>query len=239
MIKGKRVVALIPARGGSKSIPLKNIKPLAGKPLIAYTIILAKKMQEIDRVIVSTDDQRIAEVARKYGAEVSIRPATLAEDDSLPIDVIRYHIKKLKEEKDPAEYMLYLEPTCPLRTEQDIAQSLILLTHPKRKYHSVATFSEAELNPHRAWKIVNNSPIPFIPEANPWLPRQKQPKALQLNGAVYAFQMDQIHDLSPHLLPEERGAVIIPRENGIDIDDELDFVIAEKIMERRITNAGL
>ncbi|WP_199900122.1 hypothetical protein [Caldalkalibacillus mannanilyticus] len=69
--------------------------------------------------------------------------------------------------------------------------------------------------------------------------KQKQPKALQLNGAVYAFQMDQIHDLSPHLLPEERGAVIIPRENGIDIDDELDFVIAEKIMERRITNAGL
>lgn len=236
MIQGKRVIALIPARGGSKTVPLKNIKPIAGKPLIAYTILLAQQMEEVDRVIVSTDDERIASVALEYGAEVVMRPEELARDHSLAIDLIRYHIQQLRQEKEEATYMLYLEPTCPMRTKQDIQQCLTLLEDSEQGYDSVATFSQAELNPHRSWKLVNGSPEPFIEGANPWLPRQQLPEAIQLNGAVYAFQMDMIKPDSPHLLPGKLGAVLIPRENSIDIDDELDFIIAQSIMEKRMKN---
>ncbi|WP_054637515.1 cytidylyltransferase domain-containing protein [Thalassobacillus sp. C254] len=234
MKTNKRVIALIPARGGSKGIPYKNIKLFNGKPLLAWAIIAAKQVKEIQRVMVSTDDRKIAEVARHYGAEVLERPNHLAEDDSLPLDVVKNVITTLRTQGEHARFMVYLEPTSPLRKPVDIKRCLNLLLDEGAPFHSVSTFTEAELNPHRAWKIKNTTPTVFLPEANPWLPRQKQPKAYQLNGAIYSFHMDHLLKNSSTLLPLPTAAVLMPKERSVDIDDEVDFLLAELLMKRRM-----
>ena len=155
MINGKRVIAVIPARGGSKSVPKKNIKLLGGKPLIAWSIEVGLKTPEIDRVIVSTDDDEIASVAKQHGAEVYQRPEHLATDEALVIDALRDLSATLRKEGETAEIMVLLEPTCPLRAVDDVTECLSLLV---QGFDSVATFKEAELNPHRAWKIVDGKP---------------------------------------------------------------------------------
>ena len=231
MIDAKRVIAVIPARGGSKSIPDKNIKPLGGKPLIVWSIEVAKKTEEIDRIIVSTDSEKIGKIAREHGAEVYIRPAHLATDEALVIDALRDLIGTLKKEGEDTEIMILLEPTCPLRSVEDIRKCINLLVN--NGYESVATFKEAELNPHRAWKINDEKPEVFIPGAIPWLPRQKLPKAYQLTGAVYAFYCNRLNQERRSLLFGKSGAVIVPKERSLDIDDELDFEILETLIRRR------
>lgn len=230
MLGNERIIAVIPARGGSKSVPYKNIKSLGGKPLIAWAIEVGKGAPEIDRVIVSTDDEKIASVARNYGAEIYWRPAHLATDDALVIDALRDLVQTLRTEGETGEIMVLLEPTCPLRSHKDVTDCLTLLAQGK---DSAATFHKAELNPHRAWSINNGVPEVFIPGAIPWMPRQKLPEAYQLNGAVYAFHVNLLGADSRSLLVGKQGAVIIPRDRAIDIDDEIDFDIVEAIIRRR------
>ncbi|MBM7703018.1 cytidylyltransferase domain-containing protein [Metabacillus iocasae] len=233
MYKGKKIIALIPARGGSKGIPYKNIKLLGGKPLIAWTIEVAKSIPEIDQVVVSTDDLNIAIVSQYYGAEVVTRPEAISGDYAMSIDVVRHVLGACKEQDEHYDVMLYLEPTSPLRTTDDIYNCLDLLLDQDNSHTSVATFSEAELNPVRAWRVEGTKPYTFIENANPFLPRQQLPKAYQLNGAVYAFYVDVVTPTSKVFLNQHTGAVIIPKDRTIDIDDEKDFLLAELLIERR------
>lgn len=237
MINDKRIIAVIPARGGSKTVPGKNIKPLDGKPLIAWSIEVGRSIDEIDRVIVSTDDNMIRAVALEYGAEVYIRPPHLATDEALVIDALRDLIATLKEEGETAEVMVLLEPTCPLRTAEDVRDCLALMVRQGKD--SVATFKKADLNPLRAWKVVDGTPTVFIAGAIPWLPRQKLPEAYQLNGAVYAFDINRLQPDSPSLLVGNPGAVLMPADRSVDIDDELDFEIVEVIIRRNSTRRDL
>jgi CMP-N,N'-diacetyllegionaminic acid synthase len=232
MIGGERVVAVIPARGGSKTVPGKNIRVLAGRPLLAWSIGIGLGTPEIDRVVVSTDDAAIANVARQHGGEVYPRPAELATDTALVIDALRDLIRRFRAEGETATIMVLLEPTCPLRSVGDVSRCLHVMH--RRGLDSVATFREAELNPHRAWSIVDERPIPFVLGAVPWLPRQKLPEAYQLNGAVYAFRMDKLDATAPSLLVGTAGAVLMPRTRSVDIDDELDFEFAEGLIRRRL-----
>lgn len=231
MIDGKRVIAVIPARGGSKSIPDKNIKLLGGKPLIVWSIEVAKATKEIDRIIVSTDSGKITKIAKERGAEIYVRPAHLATDEALVIDALRDLVGTLRREGENAEIMILLEPTCPLRSVEDIEGCLRLLID--HGYDSVATFKEAELNPHRAWKINDGKPEVFIPGAVPWLPRQKLPKAYQLNGAVYAFIIDSLTRSVQGLLFGNSGAVVMPPERSIDIDNMVAHYVAETIISEK------
>ncbi len=230
MLDGKRVVAVIPARGGSKSIPGKNIKALGGKPLLAWSIEVARQVGEIDRVILSTDDPEIASVGRCCGAEVYARPAHLATDEALVIDALKELLQTLQSEGDTPEWVVLLEPTCPLRNAGDVRACLELVA--QGNYDSVATFKEAELNPHRAWRLVDGIPEVFIPGAVPWLPRQKLPRAYQLNGAVYVFRATLLAQEAQSLLVGRLGAVLMPRDRSQDIDDSLDFMIAEALLGR-------
>ncbi|MGO8787560.1 MAG: cytidylyltransferase domain-containing protein [Terriglobia bacterium] len=230
MLNGKRVVAVVPARGGSKSVPGKNIRPLAGKPLLAWSIDVGREVSEIDRIIVSTDDAQIASVARTYGAEVYARPAHLATDDSLVIDALKDLLQTLQAEGETAEWVVLLEATCPLRTADDVRDCLKLLA--QGGYDSAATFRDAELNPHRAWRLVDGVPEVFIPGAIPWLPRQKQPKAYQLNGAVYVFRARLLAQEAQSILVGKLGAVLMPRQRSQDIDDALDFTIVEALLAK-------
>ncbi len=230
MINGKRLIAIIPARGGSKSIPGKNIRPLKGKPLLTWSIQVAQQVREIDRIIVSTDDAQIAAVAKESGAEVYVRPDHLATDDALVIDAIKNLLNTLHAEGETADWVILLEPTCPLRTADDVRDCLNLLV--QGDFDSVATFRNAELNPHRAWKLVDGMPEVFIPGAVPWLPRQKLPKAYQLNGAIYLFRAELLANETRSLLVGKLGAVLMPRERSQDIDDDIDFKIVELLMEK-------
>lgn len=229
MLNGKRVIAIVPARGGSKSIPGKNIKPLYGKPLLAWSIDIAREISEIDRIIVSTDDSEIASVASTYGAEVYDRPARFASDEALVIDALKDLLSRLASEGDATEWVVLLEPTCPLRSADDVRKCLALVA--QGHFDSVATFKDADLNPHRAWRLVDGVPEVFIPGAVPWLPRQKLPKAYQLNGAVYIFRAALLAEETKSLLVGRLGAVLMPRERSQDIDDHLDFMIVEAILK--------
>jgi N-acylneuraminate cytidylyltransferase len=230
MLNGKKVIAVVPARGGSKSVPGKNIRPLGGKPLLAWSIEVARQVREIDRIIVSTDDDQIASVGREYGAEVYGRPAHLATDEALVIDALKDLIQTLKAEGEAPEWIILLEPTCPLRTTDDVRDCLKVLA--QGGCDSVATFREAELNPHRAWRLVDGVPEVFIPGAIPWLPRQKQPKAYQLNGAVYVFRANLLARETQSILVGKLGAVLMPRDRSQDIDDIVDFTIVEALLAK-------
>jgi N-acylneuraminate cytidylyltransferase len=229
MVKGKRVIAVIPARGGSKSVPGKNIKPVGGKQLLAWSIEFAQQVSEIDRIIVSTDDSEIASVGRAHGAEVYVRPPHLATDQALVIDALKDLLDTLQAEHEVPEWVVLLEPTCPLRAAGDVRSCLNLVA--EGNYDSVATFKDAELNPHRAWRLVDGVPEVFIAGAVPWLPRQKLPKAYQLNGAVYVFRANLLAQEAKSLLVGHLGAVLMPRERSQDIDDGIHFNIVEALLK--------
>jgi CMP-N,N'-diacetyllegionaminic acid synthase len=230
MLNGKQVIAVIPARGGSKSVPGKNIRSLGGKPLLAWSIEVAKQVSEIDRIIVSTDDAQIASVGRTHGAEVYARPPHLATDEALVIDALKDLLQTLQAEGETPEWVILLEPTCPLRTADDVRDCLKLVA--QGEYDSVATFKDAELNPHRAWRLVDGVPEVFIAGAVPWLPRQKLPKAYQLNGAVYVFRASLLAQEAKSLLVGKLGAVLMPRDRSQDIDDSVDFAIVEALLKK-------
>ncbi len=228
MINGERVVAVVTARAGSKSVPGKNLRQLGGRPLVVWPIDVARAVPEIDRIIVSTDGQDIARTAEGCGAEVLIRPAALASDTSMVADVLRHVIAELRAAGETARYLVLLEPTSPLRRAADVTACLRKL-HDER-LDSVATFMEASLNPNRAWRLENGRPVTFIDGAVPWLPRQALPRSYQLTGSAYAFVMDSLPDDSPGLLFGRSGAVLVDRLRAIDIDDELDFTVADAIL---------
>jgi CMP-N,N'-diacetyllegionaminic acid synthase len=230
MLNGKRVIAVIPARGGSKSVPGKNIRALGGKPLLAWSIEVARQVSEIDRVIVSTDDAQITSVGLAYGAEVYRRPPHLATDEALVIAALKDLLQTLRAEGEVPEWVILLEPTCPLRTPEDVRDCLKLVA--QGGYDSVATFKDAELNPHRAWRITDGVPEVFISGAVPWLPRQKLPKAYQLNGAVYLFRANLLAEEAKSLLMGRLGAVLMPRSRSQDIDDSFDFTIVEALLKK-------
>ncbi len=230
LLNGQRVIAVIPARGGSKSVPGKNIRALEGKPLLAWSIEVAQTVAEIDRIIVSTDDAEIASVGRAYGAEVYDRPSHLATDEALVIDALKDLLQTLHAEGETPEWLVLLEPTCPLRTPEDVRDCLKLIA--QGGYDSVATFKDAELNPHRAWRIVDGVPAVFITGSVPWLPRQKLPKAYQLNGAVYIFRSNLLAKEAESLLVGKVGAILMPRERSQDIDDSVDFTIIEELLKK-------
>ena len=174
--------------------------------MLAWSIEVAQQVSEIDRIIVSTDDAQIASVGRAFGAEVYDRPPHLATDEALVIDALKDLLQTLQAEGETAEWMILLEPTCPLRTPEDVRDCLKLVA--QGGYDSVATFKEAELNPHRAWRLVDGVPEVFIAGAIPWLPRQKLPKAYQLNGAVYVFRASLLAQEAKSLLVGKLGAVL-------------------------------
>jgi CMP-N,N'-diacetyllegionaminic acid synthase len=229
MIDGRRVIALTPARGGSKSVPYKNLYPLGGKPLLAWPIATARATSSIDRVIVSTDDNRIAQAALALGAEVYRRSAELASDTALVADTIRDLWARLRGEGETASILVLLEATSPFRTPEIIERCLRRLVD--ENLDSIATFHEAEINPERTWRIESGIPEPFIRGAIPWKPRQLLTPAYQLNAAVYAFVPDALPADSPSILFGRMGAEVVPADSVIDIDTLKDFTYANALLQ--------
>lgn len=190
MIDKFKVLGIILARGGSKRVPRKNIKELAGKPLLSYTVEQGKASKYIDRLIVSTDDEEIARVGREYGAEVPfLRPAELAGDSVTDFPVFVHALEWLaKNEQYRPNIVVQLRPTHPLRKPEDVDRAIeLLVEHPEAD--SVRTVKEPDQTPYKMYKIGGEGflepllPIPGIPESFN-LPRQKLPKAYEHTGVA-------------------------------------------------------
>lgn len=226
------IIAIIPARGESKSIPRKNIKLLAGKPLIVYTIETALKCKLLDRVIVSTDDEEIAAISKKHGAEVPfIRPRELALDATPMLPVLQHAVSYLEQnEKLHIDIVVILQPTSPFRKVSDIENCIEKLK--KEKADSVVTVCEAEHNPYFVMmKFQNDNLMPFLKTEKPITRRQDTPKVYRLNGAVYAIRRDVLMNENK-IFTNNTKAVIMPQERSIDLDRQLDFEFADFLLER-------
>lgn len=221
------IIGIIPARGGSKGVPRKNIKHLDDKPLIAHSIEVAQKSSLITDIVVTTDDDEIAAVSRTYGAEVIMRPPELARDDSKVMDAVRHVIREKEKEEYLYDLLILLEPTAPFRIVEDISRSVALLLD--NNADSVATFSKTEIPPTRLWEIENDVPQPLIPGSDPFLPRQQQKIGYALNGLVYVLRVSMLYKFpdADSFLLGKKMAHITPVERAIDIDNEYDFKLAE------------
>jgi len=228
LINGKSVLAIIPARGGSKGLLGKNILPLAGKPLIAWTIESAIESKYIDKCIISTDDQEIADISLKYGGDVPfMRPSELATDKANSNDVIIHTIEAIKEQYD---LIILLQPTSPLRNSFDIDNALELLENK----HAGALVSMVEIRHPVEWttRISGDLHIPeLVTTLSKNTRRQDFEKRYELNGAIYISKLDLIIKQNS-FISNHTIAYIMPPERSIDIDDKLDFDFAEYLSSR-------
>ncbi len=223
------VLAIIPARGGSKGVPRKNIKDLCGKPLIAWTIEAALKSGAIDRCIVSTDDEEIAEVSRRFGADVPfLRPTNLASDASTGMDPVLHALDLLPGYK----YVILMQPTSPLREAIDVRSAIKIAT--ENNYPSFVSVSEAARHPFYCFKLApDNFMAPFLVPPNN-IRRQDLPRAYALNGAIYIAQVDWLLK-NKSFISEKTRAFLMPFEKSIDIDTITDFEIAEFLLSKKLS----
>ncbi len=226
------ILALIPARGGSKGIPRKNLAPLAGQPLIAWTIAAALGSKNLSRVIVSTDDAEIAEVARQHGADVPfLRPPELAADESGALGVVLHALDWLAESAgEPPEYVLLLQPTSPLRATADI-DAAIALAHA-RDADAVLGVCEAVPHPFLARRVDEAGVLTdFLPVDEKLVRRQDFPYAYVLNGAIYLNRCASLRTART-FQPPGALALIMPRERSLDIDTPHDLRLAEQLLTK-------
>lgn len=222
MIKGKKIIAFIPARGGSKGIKNKNILEIHGKPLIAYTIEAAKESVYIDDIVVSTDSEQIKSIAEEYGAWLPfLRPSELAEDETSTLDVVLHTIATLKAQGYTYDILLLLQPTSPLRTGQDIDGALDVFV--RNKYQPVAAVSKVSDHPLLMRKVKENGKMEKILSVQSSVRRQDMPVYYKINGSIY---INLVTDLSQNTSFNDNPIPYIMADNhAIDIDDELDIAV--------------
>jgi CMP-N,N'-diacetyllegionaminic acid synthase len=227
------ILGIIPARGGSKAIPRKNLALLANKPLLAWTVEVAIESDSLDRLVISTDDPEIAAVGKKLGAEVPfLRPTELATDTATSMDVILHAIRWFDEnESYRPDYVLLLQPTSPLRTVTDIRKSIDLLLAKRAD----AVVSVCETHQHPLWmKGVNDEGklVDLYPQSPAPAQRQDLPPVFALNGAIYlalrTFLLSECTFISDHTY-----AYVMPENRSLDVDTPWDLHLADLILRER------
>lgn len=232
MIDGKKVLGLIPARGGSKGIPRKNIREVGGKPLIAWTIEEAKKSQHIDRLVLSSEDQEIIEVAKRCGCEVPfVRPAELAKDDTPGVAPVLHALKELP----GYDYVVLLQPTSPLRRVDDIDGCIEKCIYARSK--SCVSVKEVDESPFHMYLLDKSNKIkPLFEHGENFSCRQDLPKVHVLNGAVYVAEIKMI-SRSQSFVDKDTVAYEMLRDRSVDIDTELDLRFADLLLSSCANNS--
>jgi CMP-N,N'-diacetyllegionaminic acid synthase len=235
MQKPLRVLGVIPARGGSKGVPQKNARLVGGKPLICYTIETALACATLDRVIVSTDDPNIAQIASTAGAEVPfLRPAALAGDTTHTPPVIAHAVRYLEEHEGyTVDLVVTLQPTSPLRRPEHISQAVATLQHHPA-FDSVITVCPAEFPPFWMLKLEAGRLVPFVNDAADYflLERQQLPPVYRPNGAVYVTRRELLLTVGI-VLGKHVGAVVMDAESSLDVDTPLDLQLLELVLADR------
>ena len=226
MLNDKTFLAIIPARGGSKRLPRKNVLELAGKPLIAWSIEAGQKSKYIDEVVVTSDDPEILAISQSYGAKTIKRPEELASDTATTFDAIKHAVDNLKS----FDYIVLLQPTSPLRNYNHIDEAIELLID--KKADAIISTCEVEHSP--LW----SNTLPHDMNMNSFLAddvKNKRSQDLeqyyQINGAIYICDLDKLLEEKSLFLEENIFAYKMDREHSIDIDEEIDFKIAYSILK--------
>lgn len=219
---------VIPARGGSKGIPGKNIKPLGGKPLIAYSVEVARQLAPDSDICVSTDDPAIADVVREMGLEVPfMRPDYLATDNCGTYEVLLHAVKFFEKLGRRYDTMVLLQPTSPLRTADDVRRCLEAYTSD---VDMVVTVVEAASNPYYNCYETDSDGFLHISKGDgSYVRRQDAPKAWEYNGAVYVINIDSLKQMPLSKFPRRR-MVEMERSRSIDLDTPLDWMVAEAVV---------
>ncbi|MDW7643579.1 MAG: acylneuraminate cytidylyltransferase family protein [Desulfuromonadales bacterium] len=228
MIDGKKILSIIPARGGSKGIKRKNIRDVGGKPLIAWTIDAAAKSRYIDRVVLSSDDEEIIEVARRYGCEVPfLRPSELSGDDTPGIAPVLHALDNLS----GYDVVVLLQPTSPLRTSADIDGAIDFWA--KQKAPACVSVSPSAKSPFWMYTLDTNAKLHPLIKKELILRRQDLPDTMVLNGAIYVADCGWLRTEKTFLTPETVGFVM-PISRSLDIDEEIDLEICDALLSKRI-----
>jgi len=225
-----KLLSIIPARGGSKGIPRKNLAKINGRPLIEYSIKAALDVNQITDLIVSTDDKEIADIARELGAQVPfIRPLELATDQAQSAPVVRHAVEfmeKLKGYKYDA--VLMLQPTCPLRKSLHIKKALDI--YQSSDYDSLVSVVSVSQHPYRMKKLVGDKLINYIDQGfENMKPRQELPEVYIRNGAIYLCSRSVIMDKKV-LVGQNCYGLVMNDFESVNIDRKLDLVLAETIL---------
>lgn len=226
MYKGNSFLAIIPARGGSKRIPRKNIKNLAGKPLIAWTIDEAKKSKYLDRIVLSSEDKEIMETAKKFGCEVPfIRPADLAKDDTPGTLPILHAIESIDSKYD---FIVLLQPTSPLRKSQSIDNAIDFIIN--QKADSIVSLTKVTKSPEWMFCMNEDKTIDSIFN-NDNKRKQEMTNVFQLNGAIYIIKTDYFKKIKS-LIGEKTLGFIMNYKESIDIDNMSDWEYVEFLLAK-------
>jgi len=228
-----KILGVITARGGSKGLPGKNLRPLAGKPLIAHTIDTARESNAFDRMILSTDDDAIAAAGRARGCDVPfMRPPALARDETPHLPVLQHAVNWLRDhDQYEPDAVMILQPTSPLRRASDILESVAMLE--RSGADSVVSVSEvpAHYNPMRTLRVDGHGIASLFVTGEPVRRRinrrQDMPQAWTMNGAIYLFRTSVLTAAEPSLYGQRTAAYVMPPQFGISIDSLDDWADAE------------
>jgi len=226
MYKNKTFLAIIPARGGSKRLPRKNVLDLAGKPLIAWTIEAGLKSKYIDKLIVTSDDKEILNIAKKYGSDIIKRPDELANDTATSFDAIKHALVNV----DTYDYIVLLQPTSPLRNQKHIDEAIELLEEKQAD----ATVSVCEMDHSPLWSNTlpeDGSMSNFLRAGIKDKRSQDLEKYYRLNGAIYICKTERLLKEKTFFINDKIFAYQMDRTSSIDIDEEADFLMAAVLME--------
>ncbi len=225
MINGHSVVALVTARGGSKGVRRKNLREVGGRTLLARAIDAAQRAETVDRVVLSSEDPEIIAAAIACGCDTPfVRPLPLATDEASTMDVVRHALEALRERYD---YLVVLQPTSPLRVAADIDGAVQLCVAAGAP--ACVSVSEPDKAPYWIFTRDDKGRLkPLIAKTPQFRRRQDLPPTLMLNGAVYVARCDWIVN-QPEFTSAETVGYVMPKARSVDVDDELDFVVAEAL----------
>ena len=222
----KTFLAIIPARGGSKRLPRKNILDLCGKPLISWSIEAALKSKYISKVVVSSDDEEILNISSNFGADIIKRPYELANDTATTFDAIKHTIDNLEK----YDYIVLLQPTSPLRNEKHIDEAIELLE--EKQADAIVSVCEMDHSPLWSNTLPKDGNMRgFLREEILNKRSQDLEKYYRLNGAIYICKTDKLLENKSFFLKDNIFAYIMDRKSSIDIDEEIDFLFAERVIE--------
>ena len=235
MYKKNKILVLIPARGGSKGLPGKNIRPLLGKPLIAWLIEQALGSRYMDRLVVSTESSDIAAIARKHGADVPfLRPKELATDKASTIDAIIHAVNFFKQRGESFDYIALLEPTSPLRNKGDIDRAIKRLIDHQDKADSLVSVGQVHMeHPAIVKKINSQGVVPYCPGFEKVFRRQDLNKAYFPYGVIYLSKLALLIETRT-FYQKKTIPYFIERWQNYEVDDIVDFYCIEAIMKKKI-----
>jgi CMP-N,N'-diacetyllegionaminic acid synthase len=229
-----KILAVVTARGGSKRLPGKNILPLAGKPLIGWSIDVAKNIPEICNILVSTDDGKIANVARGYGALVPwLRPAELAGDFSSSVDVVLHAVEWYEQNHGSIDGVLLLQPTSPFRTRDTLINAINLFK--QSNFNTVVAVSLARSHPRRCFEIKNSNLYPIYEDPKEGIARsQDLSKIYEVNGSLYLISPNILREKQSFYARDAKALVVESPIESIDIDTAWDWELA-KLLSSALT----